>query len=117
LVDTTKFDNTHAIQVQMRTFEKRNKPAQLWEEPVTSSRGSGCPIELPGCLLPRDAGLHALRHTFLTEAGSTRIRFYLQYVAGHDNIKTTMRYVHPREEAVEKLFGAAREFGAAGGAW
>jgi hypothetical protein len=28
----------------------------------------------------------------------------LQYVAGHDNIKTTMRYVHPREEAVEKLF-------------
>jgi hypothetical protein len=28
----------------------------------------------------------------------------LQYVAGHDNIKTTMRYVHPREDAVEKLF-------------
>ena len=28
----------------------------------------------------------------------------MQYVAGHDNIKTTMRYVHPREEAVEKLF-------------
>jgi len=28
----------------------------------------------------------------------------LQYVAGHDNIKTTMRYAHPREEAVEKLF-------------
>jgi hypothetical protein len=28
----------------------------------------------------------------------------LQYIAGHDNIKTTMRYVHPREEAVEKLF-------------
>ena len=28
----------------------------------------------------------------------------MQYVAGHDNIKTTMRYVHPREEAIEKLF-------------
>ena len=28
----------------------------------------------------------------------------MQYVAGHDNIKTTMRYVHPREDAVEKLF-------------
>ena len=30
--------------------------------------------------------------------------FTLQYVAGHDNIKATTRYVHPPEEAVEKLF-------------
>jgi hypothetical protein len=51
-----------------------------------------------------DAGLHALRHTFLTEAGEHTDPFTLQYVAGHDNIKTTMRYVHPREEAVQKLF-------------
>ncbi len=51
-----------------------------------------------------DAGLHALRHTFLTEAGEYTDPFTLQYVAGHDNIKTTMRYVHPREEAVERLF-------------
>ena len=41
-----------------------------------------------------DAGLHALRHTFLTEAGEYTDPFTLQYVAGHDNIKTTMRYVH-----------------------
>jgi len=51
-----------------------------------------------------DSGLHALRHTFLTEAGEYTDPFTLQYVAGHDNIKTTMRYVHPREEAVRKLF-------------
>ena len=51
-----------------------------------------------------DAGLHALRHTFLTEAGEHTDPFTLQYVAGHDTIKTTMRYVHPREDAVEKLF-------------
>ena len=51
-----------------------------------------------------DAGLHALRHTFLTEAGEYTDPFTLQYVAGHDNIKTTMRYVRPREDAVEKLF-------------
>ena len=53
------------------------------------------------------AGLHgrlALRHTFLTEAGEYTDPFTLQYVAGHDTIKTTMRYVHPREEAVRKLF-------------
>jgi hypothetical protein len=41
---------------------------------------------------------------FLTEAGEHTDPFTLQYVTGHDNIKTTMRYVHPRAEAVEKLF-------------
>jgi integrase len=50
-----------------------------------------------------DAGLHALRHTFLTEAGEYIDPFTLQYVAGHDNIKSTMRYVHPQEAAVHKL--------------
>ena len=33
-----------------------------------------------------DAGLHALRHTFLTEAGEYTDPFTLRYVAGHDNI-------------------------------
>jgi hypothetical protein len=47
-----------------------------------------------------DAGLHALRHTFLTEVGEYTDPFTLQYVAGHDNIKMTMRYLHPREDAV-----------------
>ena len=51
-----------------------------------------------------DAGLHAMRHTFLTEAGEYTDPFTLQYVAGHDNIKTTMRYVHPQANAVHKLF-------------
>jgi hypothetical protein len=51
-----------------------------------------------------DAGLHALRHTFLPEAGEYTDPFTLQYVARHDNIKTTMRYVHLQEAAVHKLF-------------
>jgi hypothetical protein len=42
--------------------------------------------------------------TSLTEAGEHTDPFTLQYVAGHDNIKTTVRYVHPREAAVHKLF-------------
>jgi hypothetical protein len=40
----------------------------------------------------------------LTEAGEHTDPFTLQYVAGHDSIETTMRYVHPREAAVHKLF-------------
>jgi len=51
-----------------------------------------------------DTGLHALRHTFLTEAEECTDPFTLQYVAGHDNIETTVRYVHPREDPFEKLF-------------
>ena len=51
-----------------------------------------------------DAGIHTLRHTFLTEAGEYTDPFTLQYVAGHDSIKTTMRYVHPQADAVQKLF-------------
>ena len=52
-----------------------------------------------------DAGLHTLRHTFLTEASEYTDPFTLQYVAGHKNIKTTMRYVHPQAHAVDRLFG------------
>jgi hypothetical protein len=62
-----------------------------------------------------DAGLHAMRHTFLTEAGEYTDPFTLQYVAGHDNIKTTMRYVHSREAAVHKLFARTGRLAAAGG--
>jgi hypothetical protein len=51
-----------------------------------------------------DAGLHGLRHTFLTEAGGCTDPFTLQYVAGHDSIKTTMRHVHPQANAVQELF-------------
>jgi integrase len=50
-----------------------------------------------------DAGLHALRHTFLTEAGEHTEPFTLQYVTGHDTIKTARRYVHPQEETVRKF--------------
>jgi integrase len=49
-----------------------------------------------------DAGLHALRHMFLTEAGEDTDAFTLQYIAGHETIKTTMRSVHPRAESVSR---------------
>ena len=52
-----------------------------------------------------DAGLHTLRHTFLTEAGEYTDAFTLQYIAAHETIKTTMRYVHPRAESVSRAFG------------
>jgi integrase len=50
------------------------------------------------------AGLHALRHTFLTEAGCyTQNVKALQKLAGHSRIETTMRYIHPDQGDVDAI--------------
>jgi len=57
--------------------------------------------------LPKDAGLHTLRHTFLTCAGKlTQNVRALQMLAGHSNIATTMRYVHPEQADVFGIVAA-----------
>jgi len=47
------------------------------------------------------SGLHALRHTFLSEAArvTPNVRALMR-IAGHSQISTTMRYVHPEERDV-----------------
>ena len=58
----------------------------------------------------RDSGVtrfepYCLRHTALTRlAESGCDAFTLQRIAGHSNIQTTMRYVHPQAEAIEMAF-------------
>jgi len=59
--------------------------------------------------LDPDAGLHTMRHTFLTEKGRTTDAFTLQKIAGHANISTTMRYVHVQQAAIEDAFASRRE--------
>jgi integrase len=59
--------------------------------------------------LPKDSGLHALRHTFLTEAGKlTQNVKALQLLAGHSNIATTMKYIHPEESDVFGVVAAMK---------
>jgi integrase len=61
------------------------------------------------CNFHPDAGLHALRHTFLTEAGRhTQNVRALQRLAGHSRIQTTMRYVHPDQSDVIEIAGAVQ---------
>jgi integrase len=62
------------------------------------------------CTFDPDAGLHALRHTFLTEAGKhTQNVRALQMLAGHSRIQTTMRYIHPDQEDVMDIAGAVQQ--------
>ncbi len=57
--------------------------------------------------------MSALACTFVShfsdEAGEYTGPFTLQYAAGHDNIEPTTGYVHPREDAVHKLFARLAE--------
>jgi integrase len=50
--------------------------------------------------LPWDACVHSARHTALTNLGLTGADpFTLQRAAGHANISTTRKYVHPTPRA------------------
>jgi integrase len=62
------------------------------------------------CEFHPDAGIHALRHTFLTEAGRhTQNVKALQKLAGHSKIETTMRYIHPDEADVFEIASAVQQ--------
>jgi site-specific recombinase XerD len=62
------------------------------------------------CSFHPDAGLHALRHTFLTEAGRhTKNVRALQKLAGHSRIETTMRYIHPDAEDILEIASAVQQ--------
>jgi integrase len=103
--------NAEAKEVLERAGHGIKVPARI--QPASSSgqktRGLGLESQMgrlrDKITIDPDAGLHTLRHTFLTEAGEYTDAFTLQYIAGHDTIKTTMRYVHPRAESVSRAFG------------
>src|SRR6201987_21371 len=55
--------------------------------------------------LPWDACVHSARHTALTNLGLTGVdAFTLQRAAGHANIMTTRKYVHPTPPTMKDAF-------------
>jgi len=55
--------------------------------------------------LPWDACVHSARHTALTNLGLTGVDpFTLQRAAGHANITTTRKYVHPTPPTMKDAF-------------
>jgi len=64
--------------------------------------------------LPRDAVLHSTRHTMLTELGIAGAdASTIQIIAGHEDIRTSQRYLHPTPEhvlmAFERMHAMRRE--------
>ena len=56
-------------------------------------------------LFPREFVLHSLRHTFLTRiADAGAGAFEIMKIAGHANITTSQRYIHPSDESVQRAF-------------
>jgi hypothetical protein len=55
--------------------------------------------------LPRDAVLHSTRHTMRTELGIAGAdASTIQVIAGHEDIRTSQRYLHPTPEHVLMAF-------------
>jgi integrase len=55
--------------------------------------------------LPWDACVHSARHTALTNLGLTATdQFTLQQSAGHSDISTTRKYVHPTPISMKDAF-------------
>lgn len=96
---TRKFDWPRSRRVSGRLL---SRAVHTGAETVRRTRKSDIPRIAE--LVSRGEKASALRHTFLTEAGECMDPFTLQYVVGHDNIETTMRYVLPAEAAVHNLF-------------
>ena len=56
-------------------------------------------------VLPQEFTVHGLRHTFLTRLGEAGADvFTIMKIAGHANITTSARYVHPSSDAMEAAF-------------
>jgi integrase len=55
--------------------------------------------------LPPDFVIHSLRHTMLTRLGESGAdAFTIMRIAGHSNVTTSQRYVHPSPESLERAF-------------
>jgi len=55
--------------------------------------------------LPWDACVHSARHTALTNLGLTGVdTFTLQRAAGHADVTTTRKYIHPTPPTMKDAF-------------
>jgi integrase/recombinase XerD len=100
---------------QLRTYWRVYRPAGGWmftstfwpDRPLTddsAQRVFDRAAELAG--LPRNGGIHALRHSFATHLLEAGVPLpVIQRLLGHSNLATTSRYLHVRREVIGELKG------------
>jgi site-specific recombinase XerD len=100
---------------QLRTYWRAYRPAGGWlfpsrwkpGHPLTVSSVQAVywrAVRLAG--VPRNGGIHSLRHSFATHLLEAGVPLpVIQRLMGHNNLATTARYLHVRRETITELRG------------
>jgi integrase len=98
-------------------YESAGRPVDGWVFPSGSKSGhlNGDVVKDQHTKALLASRVHAfvpytLRHTALTMLGASAgdDPFVLARIAGHSSITTTQRYIHPQQEAVQRVFTASQ---------
>jgi integrase len=87
--------------------------AWLFPAETKSGHVEGSTLKKAHAKVLKDSGvlpfeLYILRHTCLTRWGEFMDPWKLHKYAGHADMKTTMRYIHPRDESMEEAMEQSR---------
>lgn len=98
------------------TARDKSRDGSQWLFPAPTASGHIEPSSLKkqhanACKLAKleSFDLYTFRHTCLTRWAPHMDVFTLQYLAGHSDIRTTRRYVHPQQEHTLKAMARARK--------
>jgi integrase len=103
--------------LEMR-FEEQGKPSEGWVFPAETKSGHVDRLKSQHAKALKDSGvkpfvIYSLRHTMLTRLGEAGAdAFAIQKIAGHSDIRTSARYVHPTPEKIEGAFTQLAEYNA-----
>jgi integrase len=101
--------------LEMR-FEEQGKPSEGWVFPAETKSGHIDRVKSQHAKALKDSGvkpfvIYSLRHTMLTRLGEAGAdAFAIQKIAGHSDIRTSARYVHPTPEKIEGAFTQLAEY-------
>jgi integrase len=99
-------------------FEEQGRPREGWVFPAETESEHVDRLKSQHAKALKDSGvkpfvIYSLRHTMLTRLGEAGAdAFAIQKIAGHSDIRTSARYVHPTPEKIEGAFTQLAEYNA-----